>query len=364
MKISDIAGALESFAPLYLQESYDNAGLIIGSPSDDVTSAIIALDVTEEVIDEAVEQNCKLIIAHHPLIFKGIKKIGTKHPVERMITRCIKNGIAIYAVHTNLDNVHHGVNKMICDKIRLTATSILAPKAQLLRKLVTFCPDEHAQKVRESLFETGAGHIGNYDSCSFNTSGQGTFRALDGASPFVGNLNSLHFENEIRIEMIFPVYRQPEILNALFSSHPYEEVAYDIYTLENEYKQVGAGMIGKLPEPAKTIDFLTNLKEIFDAKCVRHTRILTDMVQTIAVCGGSGSFLTGQAFARQADVFITGDVKYHEFFDADGKILLADIGHFESEQFTTEVIKNVLLKKFPTFAARITQVKTNPVFYL
>lgn len=364
MKISEIATALENFAPLNLQESYDNAGLIIGSPADEVNGAIIALDVTEEVIDEAIQQNCNLIIAHHPLIFKGIKKIGSKHPVERMVTRCIKNDLAVYAAHTNLDNVEFGVNKMICDKIGLTQTSILAPKSQLLRKLVAFCPEDHARKVREAMFAAGAGHIGNYDNCSFNSTGQGSFRALEGAKPFVGNLNSIHFEKEVRIETVFPVYRQAETLKALTLSHPYEEVAYDIYPIENEFNKVGAGMIGNLDQPVKTIDFLNNLKELFGVKCLRHTRIISEKVQSVAVCGGSGSFLTGAAIARQADIFITGDVKYHEFFDADGKILIADIGHFESEQFTTEVIKNILSEKFPTFAARISMVNTNPVFYL
>ncbi|MBE0639260.1 MAG: Nif3-like dinuclear metal center hexameric protein [Bacteroidales bacterium] len=364
MKISEIAGAIERFAPLILQESYDNAGLLIGSPSDEVACALITLDVTEEVIDEAIQQNCKLIIAHHPLIFKGIKTIGTKNPVERMITRCIKNDIAVYAAHTNLDNVHQGVNKMICEKIGLKETSILDPKAHLLRKLVTFCPEEHANQVREALFKAGAGHIGKYDNCSFNTGGQGTFRALEGANPFVGIVNSLHAENEVRIETVFPIYQQSVILKALIESHPYEEVAFDLYPLENEFSKVGSGMFGILEQPEETASFLMRLKETFEVKCLRHTRLINDKVQTVAVCGGSGSFLMGHAIARHADVFITGDVKYHEFFDADGKILLADIGHFESEQFTTEVIKNILLEKFPTFAARISKIKTNPVFYL
>lgn len=355
--------ALEDFAPLCLQESYDNAGLIIGSSTSEINCALIALDVTDEVIDEAIVQNCNLIIAHHPLIFKGIKKIGTTNPVERMITRCIKSDIAVYAAHTNLDNVYQGVNKIICDKIGVKSPAILAPKTQLLRKLVTFCPNNHAQKVREAIFDAGAGQIGDYDSCSFNTNGQGSFRALEGTNPFVGSVNSLHFEDETRIETIFPVYRQSAVLKALFVSHPYEEVAYDIYALENEFQKVGAGMIGRLEKPVITTEFLNDLKRIFGVKCLRHTRLITEIIETVAVCGGSGSFLTGQAIARKADVFITGDVKYHEFFDADGKILLADIGHYESEQFTTEVIKNVLLEKFPTFAARISEVLTNPVTY-
>lgn len=364
MKIAWIIEALEAVAPPSLQESYDNAGLLIGSPDDEVNSALITLDVTEDVVSEAIGSSCGLIIAHHPLIFKGIKKIGNRNPVERMVTACIRNNIAVYAIHTNLDNVPDGVNKVICDKIGVKNQSILEPKMEQLRKLVTFCPTDHAEKIRQSIFDAGAGHIGNYDSCSFNIDGQGTFRGLEGANPFVGEAYRIHFENEVRIETIFPVFKERQILKALLSAHPYEEVAYDVYSLENEYNKVGAGMFGVLESPEPTHNFLERLKSIFDVKCLRHTRIISDTVQRIAVCGGSGSFLINRAIARNADVFITGDIKYHDFFDADGKILIADIGHFESEQFTTELIRDVLSEKFPTFAARISKINTNPVFYL
>lgn len=364
MKIARIIEVLESAAPPSLQESYDNAGLLIGSPDDEVNSALITLDVTEEVVNEAFAAGCGLIIAHHPLIFKGIKKIGNRNPVERMVSACIRNNIAVYAIHTNLDNVLNGVNKVICEKIGLRNLSVLEPKSQQLRKLVTFCPKAHEEKVREAIFNAGAGHIGNYDSCSFNLNGEGTFRGLEGANPFVGEVNKIHFENEVRIETIFPVYQQQQILKALLSAHSYEEVAYDIYNLENEYNKVGAGMLGTLEFPEPTHQFLERLKSIFGVKCLRHTRIISDNVQKIAVCGGSGSFLINSAIRRNADIFITGDVKYHDFFEADGKILIADIGHFESEQFTTELIRDILSEKFPNFAARISKVNTNPVFYL
>lgn len=364
MKLKEIVQALETYSPLHLQESYDNSGLIIGDPEAEIDSALIALDVTPEVIDEAMKHHCRLIISHHPMIFKGVKRITGKTPTEQMISRCIKNEIAVYAAHTNLDNMHTGVNRMICDKIGLQNLSILEPKTGMLRKLVTFCPDEHAAKVRQAIFEAGAGHIGDYDSCSFSLTGQGSFRALDGANPFVGNLNQLHVENEQRIETIFPVYRQAAILKALFNAHPYEEVACDIYPLENEFDKVGAGMMGELPEPEHAGDLLIRLRQVFKTGCIRHTRILERTVSKIAVCGGSGSFLLPAAIKAGADVFVTADVKYHEFFDAHGKILLADPGHYESEQFTCELIKNVLSEKIPNFAAHISKVITNPVAYL
>lgn len=364
MKIVELTKTLESFAPLFLQESYDNSGLLIGDPETEVSRALICLDVTDEVIEEAITKKCGLIISHHPLIFKGLKRLTGNSPIERMVTRCIKHDIAVYAAHTNLDNVQQGVNKIICEKIGLEDVKVLDPKAGLLRKLVTFCPDDHAQKVLSAIFKAGAGHIGNYDSCSFNLSGKGSFRALEGANPFVGNVNTMHFENEQRIETIFPVYLQNKILKALFAAHPYEEVAYDVYPLENDFDKTGAGMIGKLKSAEPAADFLLRIKHAFDVKCLRHTRLTKDKLQTVAVCGGSGSFLTGKAIAAGADVFVTGDVKYHEFFDADGKILLADLGHYESEQFTCELIKSVLLKKFPNFAALISMVNTNPVSYL
>lgn len=364
MKIAEIIAVIENAAPLVLQESYDNSGLIIGSPDTEVNSALITLDVTDAVIDEALKYQCNLIIAHHPLIFKSIKKIGTKYPVERMITRCIKNDLAVYAAHTNLDNVAQGVNKMICDKIGLENVTVLAPKSMMLRKLVTFCPVSYAEMVRKALFDAGAGHIGNYDNCSFNAEGRGTFRALAGSSPFIGKIDELHTEPEIRIETIFPVYRQSSVLDALFGVHPYEEVAYDIYPLENDFFAVGAGMTGNLKNSEPTMDFLHRIKKVFGIPCLRHTKIIRQSVQKIAVCGGTGSFLLSGAMAEKADVYITGDIKYHEFFDADEKILFVDIGHYESEQFTTDVIRNILSEKIPTFATRISKIRTNPVFYL
>lgn len=364
MKLGEITRVLEQHAPLILQESYDNSGLLVGSPEDEVLSALICVDLTEEVIEEAIADNIHLIITHHPLIFRGLKKVGKHHFVERILRSCIKHDISVYAIHTNLDNISTGVNHMICDKIGLKKCSVLSPRNQLLKKLVTFCPHSHAQQVREALFAAGAGTIGNYDSCSFNVAGEGTFRALEGANPFVGNLNQLHFEPEVRIEVIFPVFKQNEIIRALLDAHPYEEVAYDIYPLDNLLSYTGSGMIGYLEEPEPAITFLKRIKAIFQSACIRHSRLIHETVRVVAVCGGSGSFLIPSAIAAGAQVFVTGDVKYHDFFETGNQIIIADIGHYESEQFTAELILKILKEKFPNFAARITGINTNPVHYL
>lgn len=364
MQLSEIIKALEAFAPPAYQENYDNAGLITGNPLQEITGAIICLDSTEEVIDEAIKENCNLVIAHHPIIFSGLKKINGKNYVERTIIKAIKNDIAIYAAHTNLDNVRMGVNSRIAEKLGLKNCTVLQPKAGLLKKLVTFCPNEKAASVREALFKAGAGFIGNYNQCSYNVEGYGTFRAGKGSKPYVGKQNVQHHEEETRIETIFPGQLQPGILNALFSSHPYEEVAYDIYPLENEYNQVGSGLTGELEKEMDEMDFLRSLKISLKTDCVRYTTLTGKKIKRVAVCGGAGSFLLKDAISAGADAFITADLKYHQFFDAEGKLLLADVGHFESEQFTGEIFYDVLQRKFSTFAVRLSKINTNPVNYL
>lgn len=364
MQLSEIIKAIEAFAPPSYQESYDNAGLITGNPIQEITGALICLDSIEEVIDEAIRENCNLVIAHHPIIFSGLKKINGKNYVERTIIKAIKNDIAIYAAHTNLDNVQQGVNAKIAEKLGLKNCLVLEPKSGLLKKLVTFCPNDKAAEVRDALFKAGAGKIGNYDECSYNLEGLGTFRAGKGTNPFVGEQNIQHQEPETRIETIFPAQLQSGILKALFASHPYEEVAYDIYPLENEYKQVGSGLVGELEKPQDELTFLKGLKTSLKTDCVRYTALTGKKIKRVAVCGGSGSFLLKNAISAGADAFITADLKYHQFFDAEGKILLADVGHFESEQFTGEIFYDLLMEKFPTFAVRLSKTNTNPVNYL
>ncbi len=363
MIINEIVRELEILAPLSLQESYDNAGLLIGDKNQICTGALITLDVTETILDEAITKKVNLIISHHPLIFGGLKKIVYDNSTERIIMKAIKNDIAIYAIHTNLDNSIEGVNAMICTKLNLVDCKILDPGKRQIRKLVTFCPTAYSEKVRKALFMAGAGHLGNYDSCSFNAEGVGTFKALAGANPFVGNIDQEHREEEVRIETIFPNYLERQVLNALFTSHPYEEVAYDIYSLENKNPTTGAGMIGKLSHPVGEIEFLKQLKDTFQTGCIKHSHLTGRKIQIVAVCGGSGSFLSTKALQAGADIFVTGDIKYHDFFMPEGRMLLADIGHYESEQHTKELLLNHIKKKFPTFAVLISENNTNSIHY-
>ncbi len=364
MQVRDIATFIESLAPLAYQESYDNSGLQIGSPDDDVSGVLITLDITEAVVDEAIHLGLNFILAHHPLIFSGLKKITGRNEVERCVVKAIQHKIAVYVAHTNLDSVPGGVNTKMAEKLGLINCRMLGNVEGQLKKLVTFVPVTFAEKVRNALFDAGAGNIGNYDSCSFNLSGQGTFRAGEGSNPFVGEKGQLHFEEELRIETIYPKHLQHKIIAALLAAHPYEEVAYDIYPLENANPQVGIGVIGELPEPMEEIIFLKKLKETFYCGVVKHTALRHKTICKVALIGGSGSSFLGIAKAAGADVFVSGDFKYHQFFDAEGKILIADIGHFESEQFTKELFCELLTKKFPKFAVRLSEVITNPVNYL
>lgn len=364
MKVKDIIGFLNHYAPLSLQESYDNAGLLIGDESEEIEGVLITVDVTEEIVDEAIQMNCKLIVAHHPLIFEGLKKITGSNYVERIVKKALVNDIAVYASHTNLDNLWGGVNTKIADKLGVKNYSLLSPLKEKLLKLVYFVPVDHAEATRRAVFEAGAGHIGDYDSCSYNLEGFGTFKAGEGTDPFVGKQGQIHQENEMRIEVILPDYLQSRVLNSLLRAHPYEEVAYDLYPLKNQFDRAGMGVIGELDHEMKEIDFLNHLKETFDANGVRYSPLLNKKIKKVAICGGSGSFLIKKAITQGADVFVTGDMKYHQFFDADKKILIADVGHYESEQVTKELFYEILTKKFPKFAIRLTEINSNPINYL
>jgi dinuclear metal center YbgI/SA1388 family protein len=363
MKVKDVVAKLEVLAPKSLQESYDNAGLLVGNPNMEITGVTVSLDCTEAVIDDAIAANCNLIVSHHPILFKALKSLTGKNYVERTVIKAIENGIALYAIHTNLDNVSAGVNNKIAERLGLENCRILAPKTGLLRKLVVFCPEKDADKVKESLFSAGAGHIGNYDKCSFNSMGIGTFRAGIGANPVVGEIGELRHENEVKIEVILPDYLQGKVINAMKLAHPYEEVAYDLFVLANEHQEIGSGLIGKLPQPMSESEFLSFLKDKMNTGCIRHTPFIGKMVNTVALCGGSGSFLLSNALASGADVYVSGDFKYHEFFDAEGRLMIADIGHYESEQFTMHLLHDFLTENFHTFAVRLTEVNTNPLNY-
>ena len=363
MTVREVIHVLEELAPGSLQESYDNTGLNVGDENAEVTGILCTLDVTQEVLEEAIALKANLILAHHPLIFQGLKSISGKNMVEKLVINAIRNGINIYAGHTNFDNVPGGVNTMICQKLALKNCRILAPMKDDLYKLVTFVPDDHANAVREALFSAGAGHIGDYDSCSFNTKGEGTFRGLEGSDQFVGEKGHVHYENEVKVEVILPRFQKGKIIKALLAGHPYEEVAYDLYPLANDNPYAGAGMVGDFENPIKLQDLLIRLKKIFFAEGIRYTGNEDKTISKVAVCGGSGAFLIHQAKRSDAEVFITGDIKYHQFFDGDDQLSLIDIGHYESEQFTKDIFYESVMKKIPKFAVHLSKVKTNPIKY-
>jgi dinuclear metal center YbgI/SA1388 family protein len=363
MRIQQITDYLESIAPLAYQESYDNSGLIVGNKQQEAARVLVTLDCTEAVVEEAIREGCGLIVAHHPIVFSGLKKFNGNSYVERVIIKAIRHNIAIYAIHTNYDNVHNGVNNEIAARLGLVNRKILLPKNGLLKKLVTFTPNEQHEAVRKALFEAGAGHIGNYSETSFNSFGTGTFKGGLSTNPAAGEAGRFEQVDETRLEVVFPAVKESAVVNALLAVHPYEEVAYDIYNLDNAYRQVGSGMVGDLPEPMPEMAFLEMVKDKLNTRCIRHTALMHQPVSKVALCGGSGRFLLHKAISAGAQVFISSDFKYHEFFDAEGRILIADVGHFESEQFTKDLLIRQLSEKFPTFDLLLSKENTNPVNY-
>jgi len=362
-KISDIILALESYAPRSYQESYDNSGLLTGNQSQEVNGVLITLDCTEEVVDEAIGIGANLIIAHHPIIFGGLKRLTGSNYIERTVIKAIKHDIAIYAIHTNLDNVDNGVNAMISEKIGLSNTRVLSPKKSTLTKLEFFVPSEQTSSVLESIHKAGAGQIGNYQNCSFMVNGTGTFKPNEKANPTIGSTDKLESVIEDKVEVILPTFLQGQILAALKQSHPYEEVAYYLHAIQNTNQEVGSGMIGELNKELTVADFLKHLKQSMNLNTIKYTHLNKDKVRKVAVCGGSGSFLLRSAMAQKADAFVTSDFKYHEFFDGEGKTMIADIGHYESEVFTKDLIDRILREKFTNIATYLSEVNTNPVKY-
>lgn len=361
--IKEILSELERFAPPAFQENYDNCGTLTGNVNEECTGVLLTLDCTEEVVNEAITNNCNLIIAHHPILFKGLKKITGSNYVEKTIILAIKNNICIYAIHTNIDNVINGVNAKIAQKLGLTNLKILAPKSQLLSKLVTFVPEKHHQKVADALFEAGCGNIGNYSNCSFNIKGTGTFKGNEISNPFIGEPQKLSVEPEVRLETVFYSHLKNKVVAALKNNHPYEEVAYDIFENNVEISTIGSGMIGEFDQELTLNDFLINVKKTLSLKQLKHTKAHKNIIKKVAICGGSGVFLLKNAINLGADAFITSDIKYHEFFDAENKLVLIDAGHYETEQFTPEIFYTIIQNKFPTFAVRLSKINTNPVNY-
>ncbi len=364
MQIKEVIQHLETLAPTTYAEDFDNVGLLVGDPNTPVTGILVTLDTLEIIIDEAIENNCNLIISFHPIVFKGIKKFNGNNYVERVVMKAIKHDIAIFAIHTALDNAIHGVNDMICEQLGLVNRKILIPQSENIKKLTTFAPVTEAETLRSKLFEAGAGTIGNYDNCSFSSEGIGTFRASEKANPSIGKIGKMHHEKETQIQVTYPKHKERNILKALFNNHSYEEVAYEIITLENNNQNIGMGMIGELPESANELDFLKHIKNVFKTGCVRHSELLGKPIKKVAVLGGSGSFAIQNAQRAGADIFITADLKYHQFYEAEKQLILADVGHYESEQYTKNLIVSYLRKKISNFAIILSDKNTNPIQYL
>ncbi len=372
MKIKDIIKILNEWVPLDYSEGFDNTGLLIGNEKHSLTGILITLDTLESVVDEAIEKNCNLIVSFHPIIFSGLKKLVGKTYVERVVQKAIKNDIAIFSMHTALDNSWNGVNAMICEKIGLKNRKILIPKKETIKKLITYVPKESAEKVRTALFEAGGGSLGNYENCSFSIPGTGSFKGNSDSNPVKGKIGEIHFEEEVQIGITFGRHLERNILQALFRSHPYEEVAYEISTIENENQHLGMGMIGDLDKAMDSIEFLNDLKQNMNTECIRYSPLLLNKtIKKVAVLGGSGSFAIESAMKAGADIFISADFKYHDFFRAENRIILADIGHYESEQFTKDLLHSAITKKFANFAPAlsvnkvfISKINTNPISYL
>jgi dinuclear metal center YbgI/SA1388 family protein len=363
MIVQEAINHLEALAPLAYAEDFDNVGLLVGDKNNEVTGILIALDTLETVVDEAIASNCNLIISFHPIIFKGLKSLTGKNYVERTVLKAIKNDIAIYAIHTALDNALQGVNDRICDQLGLVNKQILIPQSGTIKKLTTYVPKNKESEVREALFTAGAGAIGNYNHCSFNIDGIGTFNGNENSNPAIGVKGETQYEKETKLTVIFGKHLETKILKALFNSHPYEEVAYEIIPLENKNQDIGMGMVGELESEMDETHFLEHLKNTMGTPCIRHSSFLDKQIKKVAVLGGSGSFAINAAKSAGADAFVTADLKYHDFFTAENNILLADIGHYESEQYTKNLLVAYLTKKIPNFAIILSKTNTNPVKY-
>tara|TARA_B100001059_G_scaffold78225_1_gene76016 strand:+ start:5139 stop:6233 length:1095 start_codon:yes stop_codon:yes gene_type:complete len=363
MQLKSVLDFLESLAPLEYQESYDNSGLLVGEKSLNITGVLVSLDCTEAIVSEAISKKCNLIIAHHPIIFEGIKRFNNATYIQRTVQLAIKNDIAIYAIHTNLDNVYsNGVNSKIADRLGLKNTHVLRPKLNTLLKLATYCPPQNQEAIMESLFTAGAGHIGDYSNCSFSSVGMGTYKPGEVSNPTIGSAGKQSNEKEVKIEVIVPFNMQSHVTDKLLSVHPYEEVAYDWYPILNKNQSVGAGIVGDLPSPINDTAFLNLLKKEMNLAVIKYTPV-TKMIQRVSICGGSGQFLIEDTKHSKSDAYITSDIKYHDFFDADNQLMICDIGHYESEKYTIDLLYDILSEKFSTFAILKTRIDTNPVKY-
>ncbi len=361
IKLHEIISFIEQQFPPQVQESYDNSGLITGDRNQEISGALLTIDITENVIQEAIDKKCNLIIAHHPIIFRPLKSLTGRNYIERTVIKAIKNDIAIYAAHTSVDNSYNGLNKIICDKLSVKNTKILEPTPDLVLKLTTFVPEKHEENIKKAIFEAGAGTIGNYDYCSFSAHGTGTFRANENTNPFVGKKGEIHHEKETRIETIFPAFLQSKIISALINAHPYEEPAYDIYPLKNNHQKFGAGIIGELPQPVDETEFLLKIKKELNVHTLKHSKLKGKKIKKVAVCTGAGNFLMYKAISQRADIFISAEFKYNQYLDAINEIIIADAGHYETEIFIKNIFYELLTKNFTNFAVEFAEKFSNPV---
>lgn len=361
MKVKELVSELERFAPPCLQESYDNAGLNVGFPDVDITGVLICVDVIPEVVDEAIANNCNMIVSHHPLIFPNIKRITGSNSVEKSIVKALQNNVSIYCGHTNFDKAQNGVSMKMCEKLGLNNCTVIDSEKHILRKIAVFVPESHADEVRNAMFAAGAGTIGDYDECSFNLAGTGTFRAGTNCNPYVGSIGERHHEKEIRVEVICPSYLQSKVVSAMLKVHPYEEPAFDIYQLENQWNQIGLGAVGDLDSEITETEFLEKVKRTFNVGNIRHSATTGRKIRRVAVCGGSGASYIRSAVAMNVDAYVTADIKYHDWFLAEGKILLLDIGHYESEQFTKEIFYDIIAPKCSGISICLSTINTNPI---
>ncbi|MFL2594742.1 MAG: Nif3-like dinuclear metal center hexameric protein [Flavobacteriaceae bacterium] len=364
MKIHQIIQILEEWAPLHYAEDFDNVGLLVGNPKDEVGGVLVTHDCLEEVVDEAIERNCNLIVCFHPILFKGLKRFTGNSHVVRAVRKAIKNDVVIYAIHTALDNQAYGVSFGLSQALGLTNTSVLLPKENTLKKLNYYVPKAQAEHVRNALFAAGAGKLGNYDECSFSSGGEGSFRPSQNSTPYVGKKGERHIEDELQIQMVFQKHLASQIIEALLSCHPYEEVAYEITSIENSNPNLGMGMIGDLPKSMKPSSFLDFVKKTLGTPTLRHSHLGANTIERVAVLGGSGSFAIQAAKSKKADAYITADLKYHDFYEGNQRFLLVDAGHYETEQHTKKLILNHLTEKLPNFAILLSEVDTNPIKYL
>lgn len=371
MTIKEVASCIEEIAPLAYAEDFDNVGLLVGDYRTEVNEILVTLDTLEETVDEAIAKGCNLIVSFHPIIFSGLKKLNGNSYVERVVLKAIKNDIAIYATHTALDNSRKGVSAKMCEVLGLQNTAILVPKKKVIHKLTTYVPAAYLEQLKTALFNAGAGDIGNYENCSFSSEGISTHKGNAESNPTVGKKGELFTEKEVALSVTYESKNDRSVLNALQEHHPYEEVAYDVVVTENIHQHIGMGMIGELSSPMSEKDFLQFVKTTMKTDCVRHSAHIGKMIRKVAVLGGSGSFAIGNAMSAGADAYISADFKYHDFFKAEGRILLTDVGHYESEQFTKNLLVEYLTKKITNFAPAfkaskiiLSEKSTNPIYYL